>query len=160
MKHFHSAASSSSLQQLHFPSLPLNHRQDEKNEKRSSKIYCNLQTRRDYSLTSKTENTSLTLGLAAIAATATAGQYAASAYKEWEDNQPEEPEDNSGRNQQAEDQHQDQQVNTNANANANTNASLNILGTPYDRNCHHQLATTRRRHDSHQPSRSFCSNSL
>ena len=113
-KNFRSAPSSSSLQQLHFSSLSLNHRQDEKHDIPKSKMYCNLQTRRDYSLTSKTENASLALGLGAIAATAKAGQYAVSAYKEWKDSQPEEPENSSDKNQQAEDQQQDQQGNANA----------------------------------------------
>jgi|AntRauTorckE5430_2_1112549.scaffolds.fasta_scaffold19535_1 hypothetical protein len=110
---FHSAASSSSLQ---LSSLPFNHRRDENNyEKYNAKVYCNLQTRRGYSVTTKTENASLALGLGAIAATAKAGQYAAAAYKEWKENQPEEPEEDATTNKdQTEDQKGQQQTNSNA----------------------------------------------
>jgi DnaJ family protein C protein 19 len=48
---------------------------------------------REYSVTARSESATLALGLGAIAATAKAGQYAVTAYREWEKNQPEEPVD-------------------------------------------------------------------
>lgn len=48
-------------------------------------------SKRDYSVTAKSESASIALGLGAVAATAKAAQYAVQAYREWETNQPEEP---------------------------------------------------------------------
>jgi hypothetical protein len=79
-----------------------------------------LRTSRNYSPTAKTDNASLVMGLGSIAATAKAGQYAVASYKEWKENQPEEPEESSSSKDQDGDGDGDQQQRK---ANTNTKTS-------------------------------------
>ena len=122
-RNFHSSAASCSFLN-NFPSLLLNNHRDDDNIKskgsrtRTSFIY--LQTTRNYSPTAKTDNASLVMGLGSIAATAKAGQYAVASYKEWKENQPEEPEESSSSKDQDGDGDGDQQQRK---ANTNTKTS-------------------------------------
>jgi len=132
-RNFHSAAASSFLNN-NSPSLSLhnhNHRDDDTRKSKGTRInsFIDLQTTttRNYSPTAKAENASLALGLGAMAATAKAGQYAVSAYREWKENQPEEPEETIGsKNQDGDgDGDGDQQQQAKAKTNTNTKTSNN-----------------------------------
>ena len=61
---------------------------------RLSIVNSRIMSSREYSVTTRSESAVLVLGFGAVAATAKAAQYAVVAYKDWKENQPEEPVDN------------------------------------------------------------------